>query len=366
MAGFSKALAAGLAILVICAVFTGCGFNNESDSKRFIVLTNGDDQFWDTMREGMNKASEELNLKADHLVAVMDKNDGTSKGQIDKLKQYANQTDVAAVAISVVDAQNVAVADAMRALRKKGVIVLTIDSDIDRKQFRDARFAYLGTDNIIAGQELGKAAKVLRPDGGIYATFVGKKEAANAVERIGGFAQAATGFKEVDSLSDGIKLDEARRNVRTALDKHPDINTLVGIWSYNADAIVDVVKERGIRNKTTVVTFDCAPEAITDMKEGQIDAMIVQNPFQMGYLGAQLAQAMLKKDTKTVTEIFPQWTGEGDQFKTPDGDIRPTELRVVVPSDKSPLKPEMFRADIKFFYLDAFQKWLTERNLVGS
>ena len=42
------------------------------------------------------------------------------------------------------------------------------------------------------------------------------------------------------------------------LDRHGDIDTLVGIWAYNAHAIVEVVKDRGLRDKTTVVVFDAA------------------------------------------------------------------------------------------------------------
>lgn len=364
MAGLFRFLSASLVVLASCVLFTGCGERN--DTKRIILLTNGDDPFWDAMRQGMLKAAEDFNLKNDKLVAELDKNDNTPKGQVDKLNQYANQTDIAAVAVSVTDAKNVAIADAMRALRKKGVIVLTIDSDVDRSQFRDARFAYLGTDNVIAGQELGKAAKGLRPTGGVYATFVGLKSAANAEERIRGFGEAATGFTQADNLGDEMDLSVAEKNVRVALDNHPNINTLVGIWAYNAHAIVEVAKERGIRDKSTIVVFDAAPKAIGHMKDGNIDAMMVQNPYQMGYLGTQLVQAIIKNDKKTITEIFPEWSGEGDKFKTPDGDIRTTELRVVVPDEKSPLKKEMFRPTTSFFYFKDFQKWLDERKLVGS
>jgi ribose transport system substrate-binding protein len=353
------------AAIVGCALFTGCGKSGDG-TKRIILLTNGDDPFWDAMREGMNKAAADLNLEGAKLKAELDKNDNTPKGQVDKLKQYANQTDIAAVAISVTDAKNVAIAEAMRALRAKGVKVLTVDSDVDRSQFRDARFAYLGTDNIVGGEELGKAALALRPTGGKYATFVGLKSAANAVERIDGFAKAATGFQQVDSLGDDMDLSKAAENVRVVLNNHPEVNTLVGIWAYNAHAIVDVVKERNLRDKTTIVVFDAAPKAIEHIKDGNIDAMIVQNPYQMGYEGTKLMKAMIDGDSATIKKMFPAWSGEGDKFDTPDGDIMITELRVVAPDEKSPLKPTHFRDTTKFFYFKDFQAWLDERNLKGS
>ena len=138
----------------------------------------------------------------------MDVNDGTPKGQVDRLRQYANQADIAAVAVSVTDSANGAIAKAMRDCQRAGIKVITIDSDVDRKTGRDARFAYLGTDNVLGGQELGKAAAGIRPQGGKYATFVGLKGAANAIERIGGFAQGAgPRFVQAENLGDDMDLE---------------------------------------------------------------------------------------------------------------------------------------------------------------
>ena len=93
-----------------------------------------------------------------------------------------------------------------------------------------------------------------------------------------------------------MDLSVALKNVKDALDRHPELDVLVGIWAYNAHAIVDVVKQRGIRDQTTVVVFDAAPKAIDDMTDGQIDAMVVQNPYDMGYRGTRLMKALVEGD----------------------------------------------------------------------
>jgi ribose transport system substrate-binding protein len=358
---------AALAAIGLSAGFSGCGSQSGDTTRRIILLTNGDDPFWDAMRDGMNKAASDLDLAKANLKVVVDKNNASEKGQVDKLKQYANQTDVAAVAISVIDADNIAIAGAMKALREKGVKVITIDSDVNREKHRDARFAYLGTNNVIGGQELGKAALGLQPKGGKYATFVGKKSAANAVERIRGFAEGAGGtFESLDSLEDGINDSKAQENVRIALNNHAEIDMLVGIWAYNADAIVQIVSKRGVRDKTKIVVFDAAEKAIRHMGDGNVDAMVVQNPYQMGYLGVKLMKAMLDGDDATISELYPSWNPTTESFAEPDGDVYTTELRVVVPDQSSPLTPSMFRDSTKFFYLDDFKQWLAERGLKGS
>lgn len=344
--------------------------SQEEALRRVIMLTNGDDPFWDAMRAGMQDAGRDLKLAEDGLRVELDKNDGTAKGQVDKLKQYAGQNDIAAVAISVTDARNVAIQEAMRTLRSQGVQVITIDSDVDRSdpaRTAAARFAYLGTDNIVGGRCLGKAAKGLLPKGGKYAAFVGIKSTANAQERMAGFVEAAgDSFEQVDYLADDMDLSTAQKNVRDALDRHPDLNLLVGIWAYNAHAMAQTVKDRGIRNKILIVNFDASPKAVTHMGDGLIDAMVVQNPYQMGYDGVKLMQALIKDDRDTIRQMFPSFEPDERSFTKPNGDILNTGLKVVVPDGDNRLNARMFDGMAEFLTLSQFKDWLKKYKLTGS
>jgi len=372
-----------LVLLVASLGFALSGCNTSSDTtggggdhaggsgtakKRIVFLTNGDDPFWDACRTGMDKAAEEFEIETVGLSHNMDKgSDFKVEKQVAKLEQYATQSDIAGVAISPVDASNRATAKALKALRDKGVKVICVDSDMDHEKYRDSRFAYLGTNNQVGGEELGKAARGILPDGGKYATFVGVKTVANAIERIGGFASGAGDqFESLDSMADEGDENVAQENVKAVLDKHSQVDALVGIWAYNAHAIVRVVEERDIRDKTNIVVFDAASLALTDLSEGKIDAMVVQNPYQMGYLSVKLLKAMVEDDSATIQEIYPSYDPETKSFKEEDGDIYNTELRVVVPGESSPLKAEMFRPETQFFLYEDFKSWLDERKLVSS
>ena len=335
--------------------------------RRLIILTNGEAQFWNAMRSGMQDAARDLKLADVGLSAELDKGNGTAKGQIDKLKQYAGETDIAAVAISVTDNKNVAIFDAMRALRSQGVKVITVDSDVDREKARDTRFAYLGTDNIIGGRELGRCAKALRPEGGNYAAFVGIKTAANAQERSDGFAEAAGDkFKRVDYLGDDMDENKAQKNVQDVLNRHSEINTLVGIWAYNANAIAETIKRLDMRDQVVVVNFDAAPEAIVHMQAGLIDALVVQNPYEMGYQGTKLMQALVEDDHDTLSQMFPEYEPDEHTFKKPNGDIIITGLKVVVPDGDQRLNKNLFEPTTEFLKLSEFKDWLKKYRLTGS
>lgn len=333
--------------------------------KRFVFVTNGDDPFWDACNAGLVEGAKRFGLEAKGLRAAMEKGNGTAQGQIEKLRQFASQADIAGVAISVIQAENVAIVEEMRNLAAKGVKVITVDGDVNRATFRDARAWYIGTDNAIGGRLLGSAAKAIltsrgKTSGG-YVQFAGFVDNDNARTRMNAFKEAiGDGFKEVDRMSDEMDLARARDNVRTALVNHPDLVALVGIWAYNAPAIAEVVQERKVRDRITTVTFDAQAVAVERMAAGEIDAMVVQNPFEMGVQSVRLLLAMHAGDEATVKEMFPN-AGK------PDGDIHTTGLRLIVPDDAPLVKPDDVRIEgYEYMPLSKFREWLAKFGLSSS
>ncbi len=336
-----------------------------SGPKRLIFITNGDDPFWDACNAGLIEGGKQFDIGSQGLRVVMEKNNGTAQGQIEKLRQLGSQSDVAGVAISVIQAENAAIVEEMKNLAAKGVKVITVDSDVNRDTFRDARPFYIGTDNVVGGRLLGSAAKMLlesrgKSSGG-YVQFAGFTDNDNARARMNGFKEAVGGgFQEVDRMSDEMDLSKARDNVRTALVNHPDLVSLVGIWAYNAPAIAEVAQERGVRDQLTIITFDAQAAALNHMAEGKIDAMVVQNPFDMGIQTVRLLRAMHTGDDATIKEMFPR-RGE------PDGDIYATGLRLIVPAGESPLSGEKLETkNVEVLPLPAFREWLAKYGLSSS
>ena len=323
--------------------------------KRFVILINGDSPFWDALREGMNRSAKELGV-----TAVMETNDGTPSGQLERLRQLASQSDIAGLALSVTDASNINIVEELRGFQQRGVPVIAVDSDVDRARFRDARTAFVGTDNLKGGRTLGQCAKKLRPDGGAYVQFVGLTGAQNAIERMNGFkAGAGDKLAERDRMGDETDRNRAQENVRNAIRNHPDVNVLVGIWSYNAPAIATVVKELGVRDKMKVVCFDAEQKAIAAMNAGEIDALVVQNPYEMGYRSVRLLKALAENDAAAKAEILPK-LGETD------GDLFDTGLKVVVPEDATTITAEGFEPGVEFMKASAFGKWLADHGLTSS
>jgi ribose transport system substrate-binding protein len=346
----------------------GAGKKATGGTKRIVFLTNGDDPYWDTCRAGFNEAAEKLDLAKAGITVDFQKGTGKLEGQIERLRQYASESDVAGVAISVINAENKGIAVELEKLRDNGVQVITVDSDINVAKYPKARSYYLGTDNLIGGKTLGAAAKVLLEAKGIksgaYVQFAGFRDQDNARARMNGFQEAiGESYKELDRVPDEMKDDVAHSNVRSALDKfsQDDLVAFAGIFAYNTPAIVDVVTERSVRDKYSIFCFDAAKDSIKAMSDGNVDVMVVQNPFEMGSRAVELLSAMINKDEATIKKMYPKDASE------PGHDVFTTGLRVVVPNESSPIKADLFDAGtVELMTLPAFKDWLAKYKLTSS
>ena len=106
--------------LALCLLScSGCSETSEEKLKRIVILTNGDDPFWDPCEAGAKAAEQDLGLAAAGYRVTFERADFTVKGQLDKLKQYSLATDIVAVGISVYDATNPSIAEALKKLKKQ-------------------------------------------------------------------------------------------------------------------------------------------------------------------------------------------------------------------------------------------------------
>ena len=64
-------------------------------AKRFIFITNGDDPFWDALLSGLKEGEQRFACAAAGITVSRDVNNASAEGQIERLRQYATQDDVA-------------------------------------------------------------------------------------------------------------------------------------------------------------------------------------------------------------------------------------------------------------------------------
>ena len=132
--------------------------------------------------------------------------------------------------------------------------------------------------------------------------FVGLPGADNARERIEGFNETIKGSKivQVDVRADDIDQTRAKRNVEDTLTAHPEIDCMVGYYSYNTPRIYEALKEAGKLGKITIVGFDEDPITLGGVKEGTIASTVVQQPYEWGYKGMMTMAKYLDGDKSVI------------------------------------------------------------------
>jgi ribose transport system substrate-binding protein len=132
--------------------------------------------------------------------------------------------------------------------------------------------------------------------------FVGKTDARNAQERLQGVRESLQGTKIeiIDVRTDDTDRVRAKSNVADTLVKYSDIKGLVGLWSYNGPAILNAVKEAGKVNQVKIVCFDEEDETLAGIKDGVINATVVQQPYEFGYQAIKMMEKVLGGDKSVI------------------------------------------------------------------
>lgn len=279
-------------LLVTLAALTGC--ERDTGSRQFAFIVNSSSDFWTVAKAGIRKAEKELGVTVDFQVP----GDGTAAQQ-QQIIEASIAKGVDGMAVSVLDPKG-----AISVINEaaKHMPVITQDSDCPDSN----RKVYIGTDNVEAGRQAGLQILAALSDGGTpkpakIALFVGKLDVANARERKQGIEEAlkGTGIEIVETFTDETKRAVAQNNVRDALDKYPDLKALVGLWSYNTPAIVQVLEEKGLTGNVKVVGFDEEIPTLEAIEKGVVYSTIVQQPYEFGYLSIKvLAQLASGEDPK--------------------------------------------------------------------
>ncbi|WP_341364786.1 sugar-binding protein [Thalassospira sp. SN3W] len=282
-------LATTIATLGLSMVLAGGAFAQEKQQLAFVV--NAASDFWKLAEAGVEAAQAEL---PGYELQFRYPAQGTAALQnalMDDL--VAGGTD--AIMISSADPKNSI--DAFNRIAAQ-VPLFTTDSDAPQSD----RIAYLGSSNVAAGVQAGEIAVKALPNGGKCMGFVGFLGADNAIERIAGFRQAVegSGIELVDVRGDDVDFARARSNVDDVLAANPDIDCMVGFYSYNPPKIYEALQAAGKLGQVTVIAFDEDPVTLGAVREGSFAGTVVQDPYQWGYQGMHLMADYLEGDMSKV------------------------------------------------------------------
>ena len=257
-----------------------------------IIVKDTTSAFWQIVLAGARKAGQDLSVNVPELGA---QSESDINGQISILENAVSGNPAAIV---IAPTQFAALGKPIDEAAKK-VKVIGIDSAADSKAFT----SFLTTDNVqggrVAADGLGEAIKAK------YGKADGDVALITSIPGVGSLDQRAKGFKEeIAAKYPGLKLvadKVADGMATTGLNIMTDLITanpnLRGVFASNlimAQGAGQAIAENKAADKIKLIGFDSDDKLIGFLKDGTIAALVVQDPYRMGYDGVKTALAASK------------------------------------------------------------------------
>lgn len=210
---------------------------------------------------------------------------------------------VSGIAISVNEPKSVegVIKDAMAA----GIKVVTFDSD----SANSGRSMYIGTINKQAGVTMGKAMAEAIGGKGKVAIVTGQLGASNLNERIDGVKEALKDYPDIQIVATEGTEDDLAKAVSVTeaiLRANPDLAGVFGMSQVGGPAVAKVLAEKEFADRkgaVKVFAFDDLPDTVQGVKDGYINAIMVQRPVTMGRLAVENLVAQIKGEAKDIKDI---------------------------------------------------------------
>lgn len=271
-------------LLLLCS----CGADAAPSARRSVALItkSTDSEFFLSVFAGARAAATEYNLELTISGPETEEDYETQN----KMIAQAVEDGAEVIVFSAIDYQHNA--PAIDAAAQAGVRIVSIDSGVGSGQVS----TYIGTDNYAAGRMAAQAA-LERVEGPLYVGIVNYSEGtANGQERVRGAAEAlaesgrARIAAEVSTLVDAPR---AQTDTVGLLLAHPEINVLMAFNEPTSVGAAQAVRTLDRSDKIFLAGFDSNVVTIDGLQDGCVDALIVQNPYAMGYLGVESAYKLL-------------------------------------------------------------------------
>lgn len=265
------------------------GAESELESSRpyvAVIVKSTTSAYWKSVYAGVNAACTEYNLNVTFEGPESEEDYESQNAMVDR----AVENGAKVIVFSSVDFNGNA--EAIDRAAKQGVKIIVIDSDVNSSQVS----CRISTDNYQAGKMAAEAVlSGTRPVQNIGIVNY-DKNSANGQQREAGFrevAEAAEGVTIVDSINVRSTTEDAKRGTVQMLEAHPEIDALVTFNEWTSLGVGYAIQALHLADSTHVVAFDSNVVSVGMLETGEVDALIVQNPYAMGYLGIENAYNLI-------------------------------------------------------------------------
>jgi ribose transport system substrate-binding protein len=272
-------------VALVALVLAGCGSSasgNGSKSYTFELITKSNaSPYWLAVEAGADAAAKKLGNVTIRFEAPAS---GTDLATQISMVNDAVTSHVDGIILA---AQNPsALVTPVSNAKAAGIPVVTVDSGISPNSAN----SFLATSNVQSSAQLAQYVAKLAGGTGDYAIIDFNKEASTGIERPQGFQQGMKSFPNMKFV--GMQLSNndiptARSETQAFLARDPNITLMFGANDRSAIGIADAIQATHLSHKVYVAGFDADLGEVNFIKQGIIQASVLQSPYQMGYQAVQ-------------------------------------------------------------------------------
>lgn len=245
-------------------------------------------EFWKSIHAGANKAAGEISAQGNEIEVIWKGplREDDREQQIQVVEGFTTQG-VNGMVLAPLD--NRALARPVEEAKRAGVPTVIIDSGLES----DSLVSFVATDNrkggMLAADRLGQ---LLNGKGKVLLLRYAEGSASTSEREDGFLTQMKAKFPEIQLISTdqyaGATRDTAKRASENLLNRFGD--EVQGIFTPNESSTAGMLlalQDIGKAGKVFFVGFDSSKSFIDAMRSNQLNGLVVQNPFNMGYLGVR-------------------------------------------------------------------------------
>ena len=252
--------------------------------------------FWQSIHAGAAKAAKELGVS---IIWRGPLREDERESQISEVERFVT-TGVSGIVLAPLD--EVALAQPVADAKRTGIPVVVIDSGLRGSDF----VSFVATDNRLAGRLAGEHLASLLGGSGRVVMLRYAEGSESTLQREEGFLEALAAHRAIAVVSanqyGGADVEGAYKKseaVLSGLKRSDGSLDIDGIFTPNEStthAMMRVLVDNGWAGKVRFIGFDASDTLVKGMRDGHIDALVVQDPMKMGYLGVKTIVAHIRGD----------------------------------------------------------------------
>ncbi|MDR2758646.1 MAG: substrate-binding domain-containing protein, partial [Spirochaetaceae bacterium] len=243
-----------------------------------------DSEFWEVVKTGMRAGANEFGLRLDIQGAWIESD---VEGQIRIMESIIGNDPPTVLILAAADYTRLA--SLVEKAVSAGIKVIAMDSGVDSSLPR----TFVATDNVEGGEKVAaEMIRILEPGRKLAivnhvrgtTTAIDRERGVRAVlERDGRYPVIGTWF--TDNFA-----DRAYAITTDILREYPDLGGILTMNEISTIGVAQALLDSGVAGKVRLVGFDNPLGRINLIEEGIIAAVVIQKPFNMGYLAVRAAR----------------------------------------------------------------------------